>query len=1213
MRPFIPPPLVLSRLSLLAAFAFSTLSLAPAFAQRGDAPAAALLPAAESQKKFHLPAGFEIQLVAAEPELEKPFNLAFDTAGRVWVTGSKIYPWPAKRDALGQPIATFEKHWGDTGLAFRAAVAPPEPPEHGDDTLRVLSDFDPATGRARRSVVFAAGLNIPVGVLPLPRPPAARGDTVLVFSIPAIWRLTDTDGDGRADLREKLYYGFGFKDTHGMSSSYWHWFDGWVYGTHGFANASEVVDRAGRVTKVTSGATYRFRPDGSAFELYVHGQTNPYGLAFDARGDVYTADSHSKPVYLLLPRGYYEGIGIGREHDGLGYGPAITTDDHGSSAIAGLAHYSAAHFPSEFHANLFNGNPVTRRLNRTRLDWRGATPVATRQPDFLSSDDPSFRPVQVKLGSDGALWVADFYNPIIGHYEAPLTHPARDRTHGRLWRIVWRGLDRSVPPPALPDLAKENLSALVARLADPNLVVRSLAAAELMARPDAASAIPILRAALARLVAGTDASADATAALPLFFTLDRLAPRGSAHASTDAPPPTAPDAAPRTPESLPPSAAPRGGERPRAASVAAVAPTPAATLAPTVDALLRSALTRPDSAPAHAALRLLAARAPWPPDAPEIFTALAGLPAPGRDGSPSRPGFPASSSASSTSSATSAASTIATSASAIADIPLAAPPPSPFTALPGLSWRYAAEALARHPQPWGPRVLLAMLARAPETDTTLVYALRLALKHHALAVDAATLAAWAADVPAPLPVTGNIALPPRAATFAVVSASSATPSASAASAAATAHAERLADVCVAVPTAAAAEFLLAHLEHTKFAAPRTGDYAKHAVQHLPANRLAALVPHLPALRRAPAAQRLAFAEGLAAVAEKKDRPLPPAIAAWLHDELLAVATAAKPDPALALRALVALKPLPLPEKLAPLGRLAADPAARENLRTAALRALPPEAPETETAAIAILAATPPAPLALRRAAADALGTAAGTAPARTALAAAFAGAPADLALNLALALAKSDAGAADLLDLAAAGRTRPQLLRHRYVAAELAKRPVALRDRAATLTRTLPAEDARLDAVIAARLGAAGAHPPDAARGAPLFAQHCAACHRFKDTGGTLGPSLDGIGSRATARLVEDILDPSRNVDPAFRLTTVTLKNGDTRTGLNPRDEGASLRLTDPAGGPDVVVPRADIARTEESAASAMPAVFESTLTEPEFFDLLEYLRAPAR
>ena len=150
--------------------------------------------------------------------------------------------------------------------------------------------------------------------------------------------MRDTDGDGRADVREELYTGFGFKDTHGMASNFTYWVDGWIYGTHGFANHSEVRDRSGRVTVLDSGNTYRFRPDGSRFEIVTHGQTNPFGLAFDLRGELYTADSHSKPVYLLVPGGYYEGIS--KEHDGLGFAPPITTDDHGSSAIAGIAHYS---------------------------------------------------------------------------------------------------------------------------------------------------------------------------------------------------------------------------------------------------------------------------------------------------------------------------------------------------------------------------------------------------------------------------------------------------------------------------------------------------------------------------------------------------------------------------------------------------------------------------------------------------------------------------------------------------------------------------------------------------------------------------------------------------------------------------------------------------------------------------------------------------------
>ncbi|MBL9187670.1 MAG: c-type cytochrome [Opitutaceae bacterium] len=1054
------------RLALLRSCCVCLIAGLPAFAQRGDNPDAQLLPAAESRAQFHLPPGFEIQLVAAEPDLEKPFNLAFDSFGRVWVTGSRLYPWPAKRDALGEPIATFDAQWGDTGLAFRAAATPPKPPERGIDTVRVLSDFDPATGRARKSTVFADSLNIPVGVLPLPRAPGAKGDSVIVFSIPAIWKLTDTDGDGRADVREKLYDGFGFKDTHGMSSSYWLWFDGWVYGTHGFANRSEVVDRAGRTVALTSGNTYRFRPDGSRFEVHVNGQTNPYGLAFDARGDLYTADSHSKPVYLLIPGGYYEGIS--KEHDGLGFAPAITTDDHGSSAIAGIAHYSAAHFPPEFRDNLFNGNPVTRRINRTRLEWRGSTPAATRQPDFLTSDDPAFRPVQVKLGPDGALWIADFYNPIIGHYEAPLTHPARDQKHGRIWRVVWTINYGNLPAGVPPNLAKLKSAELVPRLADSNLVVRSLAQAELLARPDAARVASTIQSAAARLVVGADPLADGTTALPLFFALERLG-----HAD---------------------------------------------------EALLRRALLRPDSTVAHAALRVLAAREQLPADAEKLFSALTAK-------NPHNPREPA--------------------------------------AMPGYTWRLIAEALNRHPQPWGAPLLLSMLGRAPEADTQLVYAIRLALKAHARDASAATLTQWAA--------------------------------------ASTADAARVADLCLALPTADAARFLASHVTKAKAPDARIGDFAKHIALNLPSGEFDSFAPLLKPLSAAPAPQRLVAAEGLAATAAKAGRTLPDDVAAWMKRELFVQLDGRAAE---SVRASNALRPLKLREAAAPLRRRALATSAAESVRAAALRALVPGEPETEETAAAVLASN--APQAARRAAADVLGASPTPgAVARAALRDAFATASADLSLGLAVALAKSDAGATDLLELTAAGRVRPTLLKHRYVATQLEKRPAEIRERAAALARTAPSEDARLDAVIAARLGAVGKHQPDAVRGAPLFAQHCAACHRFRDAGGNLGPSLDGIGSRALPRLVEDILDPSRNVDPVFRLTTVTLKNGETKSGLDHRDDGTAVRLADPAGGPEIVLAKSEVASVAMLPVSAMPATFETALTEAELFDLVEYLRAP--
>ncbi len=1089
-----PAPLPLSP-SLLLAF---ILALTPTHAAdpRGDALTAPLLPSAQSKALFKLPPGFEIQLVADESEIQKPFNVAFDSLGRVWVTGSSLYPWPARRDALGQPISTFDKHWSENGIAFRAASAPPEPVEHGTDTVRILSDFGPVTGRARKVTTFADGLNIPIGLLPLPRAPGAKGDTLLVYSIPAIWRLTDTDGDGRADLREKLYDGFGFRDTHGMSSSYWLWLDGWVYGTHGFANPSEVTDRSGRTVKLASGNTYRFRPDGSRFELVTHGQTNPYGLAFDARGELYTADSHSKPVYLLVPGGYYEGIS--KEHDGLGFAPAITTDDHGSSAIAGIAHYSAKTFPPEFQNNLFNGNPVTRRINRDRLDWRGSSAFAARQPDFLTSDDPAFRPVQVKLGPDGALWIADFYNPIIGHYEVPLTHPSRDRSHGRVWRIVWRGLDGAFTPPTLPNLAALSTSDLVPRLSDSNNVVRSLAVAELFARPDAATTAPALLAAATRLVAGTDPTADETAALPLFLTLERLG---------------------RTDE-----------------------------------ALLRRALTRPASDVAIAALRVLTLRT----DSQSGMGVPPMIPRPSVTGVP-----PVPTSTASAPHATSAPSSTSDFQLQLATLATLAPEFS----TPTLAWRLVAQLIARDPQPWTTPIILALQARTTDSDPQLLYALRLALK--------------ARVALAPLDELTRLAAEPAAA-------------------------ERLADVAVAVPTPAVAEFLLAFLERTQFASPRAGEFARHAVRQLPADRLAAIEPVMRSLAAAPAAQQLAFAEGLASVSRLADRTLPPAVTAWMQRTL--VTTLGLTDPVLARRAADAVRDLTFPEKNLPLLTLLLDSKNASSLRTSALRALTVD--DAAVPALITVLSRPTDGVALRRAAADQLALPAAGSAGRTALVAALPTAQNDLALGLAMALTRTDEGAAALIDTVTAGRAPAALLRHRYIADALAKRPDALRARAAALVKDLPSEDARLDALIFARTAAFAAAKPDATRGATLFAQHCAACHRVKDTGGNLGPSLDGIGSRTIQRVIEDILEPSRNIDPNFRLTTVTLKNGDTKSGVNLRTEGPATLLRDPATNQDVSVPTADIQSTAASPISPMPAAYDTVLTETDFFDVLTYLRS---
>ncbi|MSU66821.1 MAG: hypothetical protein EXS38_12145 [Opitutus sp.] len=1041
-----------NRLGLRLVSGLCALLLPLAHAQRGDTPAAKLLSPEEERARFHLPPGFEIQLVASEPGIQKPMNINFDAAGRVWVTGSQMYPWPAKTDLLGETIKTFEQNAEENTTAFRGLAMPPPPALAGSDTVRVLSDFGP-DGRARRVATFAEGLNIPIGIQPLPRRPGSKGDTVIVFSIPAIWRLEDTDGDGRADSRQKLYDGFGFGDTHGMSSNYLLWLDGWIYGTHGFKNRSEILDpRSGKHVVLTSGNTFRFRPDGSEFQHWVVGQTNPFGLAFDPRGDLYSADSHSKPVYLLLRVGFYEGGG--KKHDGLGFAPAITADDHGSSSIAGIAYYAAEQFPEEYRGNLFNGNPVTRRVNRARLDWSGSSPQAVRVADFLTSDDPSFRPVQVKLGPDGALWIADFYNPIVGHYEVPLAHPNRDKAHGRIWRIVWRGLDKNVPPPGLPDFALADARALSTKLSDPNLTVRVLATNDLVDRIGA-PAIPGLR----DLAKKVFPEPGAPASFPVAAALERLGAND--------------------------------------------------------DELLFKTLAGAGDDTAVAAFRILGERPNLGALDEAYFTRLIGR------------------------------------------------------TRPGILWRQLADVFARHPQPWQAPLVLNMHLKSPVVDTQLRYSLSAAMKQQVLRASLAQHETW-----------GGRELSTE---------------------------KFVADVCLAAGTPAAAEFLLGHLERTNFAAARTGDFIRHAAMHFPPDRFAVIASLVERLRSGFSNdQQLALAEGLAAAAQRPDITLSRELHTWMVQTLMD--SIALGDATLTPRAITAVEKLNLPEKNRPLGLLALNLNVAPPIRRAALNALELNAAGVETLLTLIRRNVDPKEELAQKLAADRLNKLPDTPAVRAAFSQAMPTASTNLAVSLAAGLARTDEGAAELVRLVESGKAPAALLRHFWVSRPLEQRAQPLQDRIAALTKALPSEDVRLEGVVRQRAAAFPTVRPNVGRGAEVFRQNCALCHRFRNEGSNIAPSLDGLASRGVMRVIEDILDPNRNVDPAYRLATVTTRSGASHSGMNFRDLGDKVLLTHAVTGEDIVIPRANIGEVTRLATTPMPPVFEHAIPEKEFYDLLGYL-----
>lgn len=363
---------------------------------------------------FHLPPNFEVRMFASEPQIAKPLNLSFDARGRMWVTQSLEYPYAAQGGATPR------------------------------DSVKILEDTD-ADGTADRITTFADQLNIPMGIIPY-------GDGCICFSIPNLLYLRDTDGDGRCDKREVILGPFDTtRDTHGMINALRDGGDGWIYACHGFNNQSRVAGRDGHAVTMHSGNTFRFRPDGSRIELVTSGQVNPFGMTEDQWGYRYSADCHSKPITQLIHGACYPSFG--RPHDGLGFLPPMVDHLHGSTAISGIVYYPMKHSVTPLQGQMISGNVMTSRLNRNRVIYHGATARGVELADFMTSDDPWFRPVDLRRGPDGHLYVADFYNRIIGHYEVPLDHPDRDRKSGRIWQIRYRGAGDSPNRPNNTNLA----------------------------------------------------------------------------------------------------------------------------------------------------------------------------------------------------------------------------------------------------------------------------------------------------------------------------------------------------------------------------------------------------------------------------------------------------------------------------------------------------------------------------------------------------------------------------------------------------------------------------------------------------------------------------------------------------------------------------------------------------------------------------------------
>ena len=420
---------------------------------------------------------FTLQLVAAEPLLNKPISLDWDSAGRLWIAETPEYP-------------------------FRRTASGPT-----RDRISILVDAD-SDGSMERKTVFHEGLHLVTSLV-------FHRDGVIVAQAPDILWLRDTDGDGKADKTTRLFTGFGTNDTHAVLSNLRRGLDGWIYGTVGYSRGDIFSgDRKKPFGKITDGV-FRFRPDGSAMEQVSSKASNTWGVDLAPDGEIFFSQANGNHInHVVLPE---SALARGRV---TGTASFKTIEDHkrafplreagqqayaqidfvgGFTAASGACLYDGGAWPEKYNRAFLVTEPT---LNLVHLDFLrpdGVSYVASRDAahadaEFLASTDLWFRPIHVRVGPDGALYLLDFYNQAAVHNDPrgprhdPLSNaairPDRDRYFGRIWRIQHRDA-KKLPPAAL---AKAGTEQLAAALAHPNGWTRATAARLLVEKNDPATA-----------------------------------------------------------------------------------------------------------------------------------------------------------------------------------------------------------------------------------------------------------------------------------------------------------------------------------------------------------------------------------------------------------------------------------------------------------------------------------------------------------------------------------------------------------------------------------------------------------------------------------------------------------------------------------------------------------------------------------------------------
>ncbi len=431
---------------------------------------------------------FNLTLVASEPLINKVMNIDWDERGRLWVCETPEYPNGRRKP--NTPANSALPRWKDSG-SLRDPGAEREP----EDRISILTDTN-GDGVMDTKKVFADKLELVTSFV-------LYKTGVIAACSPDIWLLEDNNGDGVCDKRTKLYTGLGINDTHAVINNLRWGHDGWIYATHGYSRGDVTSGDGTKKFGPDGSGVVRFKPDGSAFEQYSSRNGNTWGLDITWDGQVFWTQPTSGTVFFhtvlpesVLAKGKIPGT---TSWKGMMTGqktyPAMTwpeqayvqIDQVGSfTAAAGCAIYEGGAWPAKWNYSYFTTEPTLNIVHhqfvrKDGVSYRVEKETGREQTEFIRSRDLWFRPIENRVGPDGALYVVDFYNQAVIHNDTrgpvhsqtnAAVRPDRDHYFSRIWRVQHK---EAIKLPAL-SLDRTNLAALIKTIeTSPNAHVKKTA------------------------------------------------------------------------------------------------------------------------------------------------------------------------------------------------------------------------------------------------------------------------------------------------------------------------------------------------------------------------------------------------------------------------------------------------------------------------------------------------------------------------------------------------------------------------------------------------------------------------------------------------------------------------------------------------------------------------------------------------------------------